>query len=57
MDFERIREQMAEYLIGQGIDAVCAYPDRRRLHKVGAVAAVCGVCALVFSLVGLRGRR
>ena len=40
MDFERIRERMAEYLIGQGIDAVCAYPDRRRLHKVGAVAAV-----------------
>ena len=24
---------------------------------LGAVAAVCGVCALVFSLVGLRGRR
>lgn len=24
---------------------------------LGTVAAVCGVCALVFSLVGLRGRR
>ena len=40
MDFERIRERMAEYLTGQGIDAVCAYPDQRRLRRTGAVAAV-----------------
>ena len=40
MDFERIRERMAEYLTGQGIDAVCASPDQRRLRRPGAVAAV-----------------
>lgn len=40
MDFERIRERMAEYLTEQGINAVCAYPDQRRLRKTGVVAAV-----------------
>ena len=40
MDFETIRERMAEYLTQKGIDAVCAYPDRKRLRNTGAVAAV-----------------
>ena len=40
MEFGEIRERMAEYLNGQGIDAVCAYPDQRRLRRTGAVAAV-----------------
>ena len=40
MDFREIREQMAEYLRGQGIDAVCAYPEERRTRRSGPVAAV-----------------
>ena len=40
MEFGEIRERMAEYLNGQGIDAVCAYPDSGRLRRKGAVAAV-----------------
>ena len=40
LDFGEIRERMAEYLISQGIDAVCAYPEEKRLRRTGAVAAV-----------------
>ena len=40
MEFGEIRERMAEYLNGQGVDAVCAYPDSGRLRWKGAVAAV-----------------
>ena len=40
MEFGEIRERMAEYLNGQGIDAVCAYPDSGRLRRKEAVAAV-----------------
>ena len=40
MDFATIRERMADYLQGQGIDAQCAYPETGRVRRGGAVAAV-----------------
>ena len=40
LDFGTLRERMCEYLNSQGLDAVCAYPDSRRLRRTGAVAAV-----------------
>ena len=40
MDFGAIRERMADYLQGQGIDAQCAYPETGRVRRGGAVAAV-----------------
>ena len=40
MDFGEIRERMADYLQGQGIDAQCAYPELERVRRGGAVAAV-----------------
>ena len=40
MDFGTIRERMADYLQGQGIDAQCAYPEMSRVRRDGAVAAV-----------------
>ena len=40
MDFGTIRERMADYLQGQGIDAQCAYPETGRARRGGAVAAV-----------------
>ena len=40
MDFQTVREQMAEYLRKQGIEAVCAYPPQERTRRSGPVAAV-----------------
>ena len=40
MDFATIRERMADYLQGQGIEAQCAYPEMSRVRRDGAVAAV-----------------
>lgn len=40
MDFAAIRERMAEYLQGQGIDAVSAFPAGGRARRSGVVAAV-----------------
>ena len=40
LEFETIRERMAEYLNSHGIDAVSAYPDSGRLRRKGVVAAV-----------------
>ena len=40
MEFDQIRESMAAYLTGQGVDALCAYPDTQRLRRSGAVVVV-----------------
>ena len=40
MDFQTVRERMAEFLNRNGVEAVCAYPDGGRTRRDGAVAAV-----------------
>ena len=40
MDFQTVRERMAEFLNRKGVEAVCAYPDGGRTRRDGAVAAV-----------------
>ena len=40
MDFQTVRERMAEFLNRNGVEAVCAYPDSGRTRRDGVVAAV-----------------
>lgn len=40
MDFQTVRERMAEFLRQNGVDAVCAYPESQRARRSGVVAAV-----------------
>ena len=40
LDFQTVRERMAEFLRRSGVEAVCAYPDGRRARRTGVVAAV-----------------
>ena len=40
MELQAVRERMAEYLVQNGVEAVCAYPGGERERRAGAVAAV-----------------